>query len=73
MKYTLLLMFTLTIMATIAKADMQNNGHNFPDGLPCSFLLAQNHGQDDKFSDTEIASITSLDLNDKLAVCFPLK
>jgi hypothetical protein len=54
-------MFTLTIMATIAKADMQNNGHNFPDGLPCSFLLAQNHGQDDKFADTEIASITRLE------------
>ena len=65
MKKILLLMFALSAMATGTLADVQINSINFPDNQFRNFLLAQTYGQDGKLTDAEIASITSLNLNDK--------
>ena len=61
----LLLAISLLTMVTGAKADVIINEMEFPDDAFRSYLLAQDYGYDGILTDSEIAGITTLDLQNK--------
>ena len=65
MKQRLISLFlALFCIAAGAHADVVINEQNFPDGKFREYLSAQDYGKDGKITDTEIASVTYIMIDD---------
>ena len=60
-----ILLLIMTLLPMMASADVTIDEVNFPDDNFRSFLLGQTYGTDNVLTDAEIATITSINVNDK--------